>query len=153
MRRYPTANVELRLCLHWNQYSKNKEGLYLAFFKILSHIKLIIIHQTYYKKIDRSRTFNEYTRGFEIVVINKIYTADISLVMSSSYLLTQTWVLMIHDIMLNLINNCLTLQSLETFDSVSTLLFLQLRVVKRLMKRTCKLKKRREELTLSQKDK
>ena len=41
---YPTANVELRLCLHWNQYSKNKEGLYLAFFKILSHIKLIIIH-------------------------------------------------------------------------------------------------------------
>lgn len=146
MRRYPTANVELRLCLHWNQYSKNKEGLYLAFFKILSHIKLIIIHQTYYKKIDRSRTFNEYTRGFEIVVINKIYTADISLVMSSSYLLTQTWVL-------NLINNCLTLQSLETFDSVSILLFLQLRVVKRLMKRTCKLKKRREELTLSQKNK
>ena len=41
---YPTANVELRLCLHWNQYSKNKKGLHLALFKILSHIKLIVIH-------------------------------------------------------------------------------------------------------------
>ena len=53
------------------------------------------------KKSDWSRAFNQFTIACELDMINAISAADIAFIMSSS--MSQTSILIIHDIMLNLI--------------------------------------------------
>ena len=78
-----------------------------------------IIHQTHYEKSDWSRAFTQFTIACELDMINAISAADIAfnvcLVtkplgvfsetkwLNALLLLTQTSVLIIHDIILNLI--------------------------------------------------
>ena len=53
-------------------------------------IPRVIIHQTHYEKSDWSRAFNQFTIACELDMINAIYAADITFVMSSS---TSAWLL------------------------------------------------------------
>ena len=49
-----------------------------------------IIHQTHYEKSDWSRAFNQFTIACELDMINVIYAADVTFIMSSS---TSAWFL------------------------------------------------------------
>ena len=46
--------------------------------------KRLVIHQTHYEKSDWSRAFNQFTIACELDMINVIYAADITFIMSSS---------------------------------------------------------------------
>ena len=59
------------------------------------------MHQTHYEKSDWSRAFNQFTIASELDMINVISAADT--------FITQTSVLIIHDIMLNLIQSLFTI--------------------------------------------
>ena len=47
------------------------------------HLWFIIIHQTHYEKSDWSRAFNQFTIACELDMINVIFPADITFIMSS----------------------------------------------------------------------
>ena len=53
-------------------------------------INSIVIHQTHDEKSDWSRAFNQFTIACELDMINGIYSADITFIMSSS---TSAWLL------------------------------------------------------------